>query len=172
MVNPLIGTVILFAGDFAPTGWAFCHGQLLPINQYTALFSVIGTIYGGDGRNNFALPDLRGRVPIAPGPGLQNFNLGYPGGTPTVQLNVGNLPSHNHSQTASNNPPTKNTAAGASLASGDSNTPMDNIYVPGDGDVLMGLTTTVGGGQPHNNMQPYLATNYIIAFNGIFPTRS
>ncbi|SOE20025.1 Microcystin-dependent protein [Spirosomataceae bacterium TFI 002] len=175
MSDPFLGTVILFAGNFAPRGWTFCDGQLLSINQNQALFSILGTTYGGDGRTTFGLPDLRGRVAIGEGqgPGLTDRNLGERGGSETVQLTVNTLPSHNHVQTASSYPPTKNTIVGStSAASGDRNVPMDKIYTTESADVSMGETSSQGESFAHNNMQPYLTSRYIIAITGIFPSRN
>jgi microcystin-dependent protein len=139
--EPYLGEVDLFAGTFAPRGWASCDGQLLPINQNQALYSLLGTTYGGDGRTTFALPDLRGRTPIGPrqGPGLSYRNLGEKGGTETVTLTEAQMPSHNHT--------------------------LPEPYVSE-------TTGNTGGGQPHDNMQPYLGLNYAIALQGLFPSRS
>ena len=188
MAYPFIGQIQIFAGNFAPRGWAFCEGQLLPISQNTALFSILGTIYGGDGRTTFALPDLRGRVPISPGtgPGLPNYRLGTRAGTETNVMNTLHLPSHTHTATgttkASNAVGTTNNPEGKVLATGkavvDRSTSYNaNIY--GDAaNVNMaanGVTVTVnntGASAAINNMQPYLVTNYIIALIGTFPSRS
>ncbi|SOE20027.1 Microcystin-dependent protein [Spirosomataceae bacterium TFI 002] len=174
-MEPSLAEIVLFAGNFAPRGWALCHGQLLPISQNTALFSLLGTIYGGDGRTTFALPDLRGRAPVSPGngPGLSNYNIGQRTGVESVTLNSTHIPSHTHNMQASSNPPSKNTAEGASLASGDRITPLNNIYATGGGNVSMGSNTgDTGNGQAHNNMQPFIALNYIIALQGTYPSRN
>ncbi len=135
--SPYLGEVNIFAGNFAPRGWAFTHGQLLPINQNQALFAILGTTYGGDGRTTFALPDLRGRAPVGPrqGPGLTNRQLGERSGVENVALSESQIPSHNHT-------------------------------LPSSGD-----TGNTGGGQPHNNMQPYLGLNYNIQTTGVFPSQ-
>ena len=187
-MEPYIGEIKLFAGNFAPRSWAFCEGQLLAISQHSALFSILGTIYGGDGRTTFALPDLRGRTAIAPGtgPGLTARRLGERGGSTTNTLNATQLPNHTHTATGttkvSNADGTTNNPEGKVLAVGkavvDRSTSFNaNIY--GDGsnanmaanDVSVTLGNT-GGNQSINNMQPYLATNYIIALFGIYPSRS
>ena len=159
--DPFVGEVCLVAFNFAPRGWAFCNGQLLPIAQNTALFAILGTTYGGDGRTTFGLPNLQGRMLIGAGQGagLSNRTIGETGGVETVNLLSSELPAHNHPAT----------------------TP-DNVVVRGTGAAKYGLTTgkstgasftteVAGGGLPHNNMQPYLALNYIIALQGVFPPR-
>jgi microcystin-dependent protein len=173
-----IGTIIYFAGTFAPRNWALCNGQLLQIASNTALFSIIGTTYGGDGRVTFALPDLRGRASIGAGtgPGLPTYRLGQSGGTETNIMSIQTMPSHNH--TASGVVKAKNGAgdetnpgggyfatAGSDLYAEESNTDMAADSV----SVTVGNT---GSGTPINNMQPYLVVNHIICLTGIFPTRS
>lgn len=172
-MDPFIGEIVMFAGNFAPRGWAFCEGQLLPISQNTALFSILGTIYGGDGRTTFALPDLRGRVPMHPGhgPGLSSRRLGEKTGVEQTILNVTNMPSHSHSMTASANGPAQVNPAGGSLPTNGRGEA--NIYASGGGTVPMGsVTTPAGGNQPFSNVQPSLCVNYIIAMVGVFPSRS
>lgn len=180
-----IGEIRIFAGNFAPRTWAFCDGQLLAISSNTALFSIIGTTYGGDGRTTFSLPDLRGRVAISPGtgPGLPNFQLGERGGQVDNFLNINQLPQHNHSVVAnvSSGNATQNSAtSGASIASpgsgsGRSFTPTAgfNATTPdvslNGNSVVSGFT---GGNLPVNNIQPFLGTYYIICLFGIFPSRS
>ncbi|WP_417207646.1 phage tail protein [Antarctobacter sp.] len=174
--TPFIAQVIPFAGNFAPRGWAFCDGQLLPISQNTALFSLVGTIYGGDGRTTFALPDLRGRAAINPGrgPGLTPYVAGEKGGVETVTLTDPQIPNHNHSVSprAESRAGNLTDPAGNMLASGSTiyrtNTPADDV----DMDPAMIAENTVGGNQPHTNMPPYLALNFIIALEGVFPSRS
>ncbi|WP_323769529.1 phage tail protein [Antarctobacter sp.] len=174
--NPFIAQVIPFAGNFAPRGWAFCDGQLLPVSQNTALFSLVGTIYGGDGRTTFALPDLRGRAAVNPGrgPGLTPYTLGEKGGVETVTLTELQIPNHNHSvkSRAESRGGNLTDPAGNMLASGTTvyraNTPADDV----DMDPAMIQETTVGGSQSHNNMPPYLALNFIIALQGVYPSRS
>lgn len=172
-----IGEIRLFAGNFAPRSWAFCDGQLLPISQNTALFSILGTTYGGDGRTTFGLPDLRGRVPLGArtGPGLTNRVLGSRGGTQTETLTVAQIPSHTHSATAhayntegnqstpTNNFPAKSGSGDPDYDNGTANTTLNS------GAVTIGNT---GGGSVHNNMQPFLTLNYIICTSGIFPSRN
>lgn len=175
----------MFAGNFAPRGWAFCNGQLLAISSNTALFSILGTTYGGDGRTTFGLPDLRGRVPVhsgsSTGPGLSPRPLGQRGGSEINVLNVTQLPSHSHLAAAKVNarftPPT----GGGNLSnpnqatfSGDgsqiySNEPTNVQMASNSVEVTVGNT---GNNQPINNMQPYQAINYIIALVGTFPSRS
>lgn len=186
-MDPFLAQIVMFGGNFAPRGWAFCDGQLLPIAQYQALFSLLGTNYGGDGRTTFALPDLRGRVPIhkgdGDGPGLSNYRLGQKGGVETVTLNTMEIPSHNHTavgkmQTGPDVDLTDN-SAGHLLAhqARNGNDALD-IYTSGAGSQYMkeeGVAVTVGntgGNMPHENRQPFLTVNYIIALQGMFPSRS
>jgi microcystin-dependent protein len=166
MSSPFIGSIILFAGNFAPRGWAFCDGQLLPISQNTALFSILGTTYGGNGQTTFALPDLRGRHPIGPrqGPGLSDVVLGEESGTEHVTLSVNEMPAHTHSLLASNTEQDTNNPVGAVPAQG-------GVYGKTP-TTTMGQPSVVGGSQPHNNRSPYLGLNYIIALQGIFPSRN
>lgn len=155
MAEPFIAEIRLFAGNFAPTGWAFCLGQLLPISQNTALFSLLGTYYGGDGRTTFALPDLQDRVPIhhGQGPGLTPRGLGEEGGASEVLLTTAELPAHAHP--AASAPATTNRAIGA---------------VPAAGGRYANATPS-GPTSPHQNRPPYLGLTYIIALQGIFPPR-
>lgn len=174
-MEPTLAQIILFAGNFPPRGWAYCDGQLLDISQNTALFSLLGTIYGGDGRTTFALPDLRGRAPIhsGNGPGLSSYRQGQKGGLENVTLSTSQLPAHFHVLTASSLVPNKNVAEGASLASGNEIGSMDKIYTQSTDKVnLNSSTTNSGGGQPHENRPPFIALNYIIATVGIYPSRS
>ena len=167
MAEPFLGQIMLFAGNFAPAGWAFCNGQLLSIQQNTALFSILGTTYGGNGQTTFALPDLRGRAPIhfGQGPGLSSYSLGQIAGVETVTLNVTQLPAHQHAQPASNAEQDTNRPNNAVPARG-------GVYAAsGDGSAL-DPSTAVGGNQPHENRPPYLAMNYVIALQGIFPSRN
>ncbi|MFK8104859.1 MAG: phage tail protein [Saprospiraceae bacterium] len=187
-MEPFIAEIIMFGGNFAPRGWAFCNGQLLAIAQNTALFSLLGTTYGGDGRTTFALPDLRGRTPIHPGtgPGLRTWKLGERGGTETNTLNLLQLPAHGHSLatgTASvsigvnQEEPSSDEAAGKVLGSTDgniiyNNSPADGVLGGGSNVTLGGMSANTGASQPINNIQPSLGINYIIALQGIFPSRS
>ena len=172
MSDPFIGQVMLFAGNFAPRGWAFCSGQILSIAQNTALFSILGTTYGGNGQTTFALPDLRGRVAISSGqgPGLSNYYLGQAGGEETVTLNMEQMPMHLHMAAASAEGGTSATPNGGVWAG---STARDSIYAA-TADTTMNpqAISTTGGNQPHNNMPPYLGVNYIIALEGIFPSRN
>ena len=171
MATPFIGQITLFAGNFAPRGWAFCQGQLLSIAQNTALFSLLGTTYGGNGQTTFGLPDLRGRVPMGmgQGPGLSLYVQGQMGGVETVTLISTQMPQHTHTLQASSALPTVADPTGAVLPSGYS-----RIYATGTTGVAMGATSiaAAGGSQPHENRQPYLAMNYIIATEGIYPSRN
>lgn len=171
MSEPFLGQIMMFAGNFAPRGWALCNGQILPIAQNTALFSILGTTYGGNGQTTFALPDLRGRVPMHPGqgPGLSNHDLGEASGSETVSLTVNNMPAHNHPANATN-------AAGSATRPG-GNVPAATgagSYAPGPGTAPMSpaFIGAIGGSQPFNNLQPYLCVNFIIALEGIFPSRN
>lgn len=171
MATPFIGQITLFAGNFAPRGWAFCQGQLLPINQNAALFSLLGVTYGGNGTTNFALPDLRGRAPIGmgQGPGLGNYVQGQVGGVESVTLLSTQMPQHTHSLVATSALPTVADPTGAMLPTGYS-----RVYGTSATNVAMapqsiGIT---GGSQPHENRPPYLAMNYIIALEGIYPSRN
>lgn len=169
MTDQFVAEIRLVGFNFAPTGWAFCQGQLIPISQNTALFSLCGTTYGGNGISTFALPDLQGRSPtgFGQGPGLSQRNLGEAGGTPSVTLSVAEMPSHTHTIPASvqYTPTTPTTVVpSASLA---------KPYHAGPADVSLAAGAVVfgGTGQPHNNMPPYLTVNFIIALQGIFPPR-
>ena len=172
MSTPFIGEIRLFAGNFAPRGYAVCFGQLLPISQYDALFALIGTTYGGDGQTTFALPDLQGRVPVHQGQGLglTSYIMGERYGTETVTLTSGQLPVHSHAQQASAN--AVNAGSGPSAVLGTSTTTA--FYGSGAPQVTMAAAAVdaAGGGQPHNNMAPYLGLNFIIAVEGIFPARN
>lgn len=188
MAEPFLAQIIMFGGNFAPRSWAYCDGQLLPISQYTALFSILGTTYGGDGRTTFALPDLRGRVPIhaGSGPGLSTYRLGDRGGVEDVTLNTTQIPAHSHAATATSTASmlaesregTVSTPAGNMLAAG------SNIFRPNarTDDVAMDpamvsvetsvQTQNAGGNLSHTNLQPFLSVHYIIALQGLFPSRS
>lgn len=182
-MEPFIGEIVIFGGNFAPRGWAFCDGQLLAISQNTALFSILGTTYGGDGRTTFALPDLRSRAPIGPrnGPGLSDYKLGQRGGVETVTLNITQIPSHTHvasgTTKASFTPPfgggTQTNPNGANFSGSGSklySTSANNVTMAANNvDVRIGNT---GGSLSHENRQPFLAINYIIALVGVFPSRN
>lgn len=166
--EPYLGEIISVPFGFAPKGWALCEGQLLAISQNTALFSLLGTTFGGNGTSTFALPDLRGRTPIGAGqgPGLNNYDLGETGGEETVTLQVSQIPAHTHPVFASSNV--------ASLANPGGNVWAAQsqllIYSSGNSTTMAPVGST-GGGQPHDNLSPYITINYIIALQGIFPTR-
>lgn len=182
-MDPFLAEIVMFGGNFAPRGWAKCEGQLLPINQYSALFSLLGTMYGGDGRTTFGLPDMRGRTPIGVGrgPGLSDYRQGPGGGHEQVYLNVTNLPSHTHSTSAalkaSFTPPTGGGTLtnpnGANLSSSG-----ENIYTTNAANVTMAadsVAVTVGntgGNIPFSVVQPWCAVQFIIALQGVFPSRS
>jgi microcystin-dependent protein len=177
-MDPFIAQILLFASNFAPRGWALCEGQMLPIAQNTALFSLIGTIYGGDGITTMALPDLRGRVAIGPGqgPGLPDYRQGDKGGTASTTLTVLNMPTHNHVLNANSSygttaVPASNTSLAATT---DGRSISVNVYSTNAPNVqLAGASVgNAGANQPINNMQPYLAIPYIIALVGIFPSRN
>ncbi len=166
-MDPFIGEIRLVPFAFAPRGWAFCAGQLLPINQNQALFALLGTFYGGDGRTTFALPDLRGRVPVGADQAAgSEYQLGSSGGHETVKLTVGQLPSHSHAVRANRGPATTKNPAASVPASGGAYAATQNVAMK---SVMLGKS---GGGQAHENRQPYLSLNYIIALQGIFPAQS
>ena len=166
-----LATIILFAGNFAPRNWAFCHGQILPINQNQALFSLLGTTYGGDGRIEFALPDLRSRVVVCAdeGPGLSRYRLGEIGGAESVVMNASMLPPHTHPLMGSSSSAESSDPNGGVLA----NANEDNFIVASP-DVTMHADAvgSAGGGQPLDIRQPYAALNYIICVSGLFPSRN
>jgi len=172
-MDPFVAEIRLFPGNFAPKGWALCNGQLLPISQNTALFSLLGTTYGGNGQSNFALPNLQGRAPMHPrqGPGLSLHDLGEAGGAETVALAVAEIPPHSHNATLAG------AATPATTADPQNNLPAttaENTYGSRGTPVDMAASSlsSVGGSQPHNNMQPYLTLNFIIALQGVYPPRS
>jgi microcystin-dependent protein len=175
-MDPFVAEIRIFGFNFAPKGWAFCNGQLLPLSQNTALFSLLGTTYGGDGKSNFALPNMQGNAPMHPGqgPGLSLHDLGETGGSDTVTLLESEIPSHSHNMMAANLPsdqaaptPVRSLARSVNAfayVAGSSPTPAlvqmsDSAIAP------------AGGDQPHNNMMPYLTMNFCIALQGIFPQR-
>jgi microcystin-dependent protein len=165
MGQPFVGEIRMFAGNFAPAGWMFCEGQLLPISENETLFQLIGTTYGGDGQSTFALPSLGGRLPLHQGNG---FILAETGGAEEVTLTVQQIPSHTHPAMASLNP-------GVDLAATNnlvSSSPSINFFIEQepDGQLNAQAVTPVGGSQPHTNIQPYLCINFIISLFGIFPS--
>lgn len=201
-MDPLLGQIIMFAGNFAPRNWAFCQGQTLAISEYTALFSILGTIYGGDGRTTFGLPDLRGRVPMGSGHGigLSSRVTGKRYGSENVSLSVAQMPAHSHSAETIISGSSGAAKLNASSAEGTTNVPTGkylamppnlgrssvNMYgssadvemasdaIEIDFSGLTGATTVgqAGGNSPHDNIQPSLVMNYIICVNGVFPSRN
>jgi microcystin-dependent protein len=171
MADPFVAEIRIFPFNFPPKGWAFCNGQLLPISQNTALFSLLGTTYGGDGKSTFALPDLQGRAPMHPGqgPGLSLHDLGETGGTETVTLLQSEIPAHAHAANASQGDGLERTPKDQLLATGIA---ISQYQAPG-GLTSMAATSvaSAGGDQPHNNLQPYLTLNFNIALQGVFPPR-
>jgi microcystin-dependent protein len=172
MSEPFVGEIRMFGFGFAPQGWAPCNGQLLPINQNQALFSLLGTTYGGDGETTFALPDMRSRVPAGQGqgPGLSSYAEGQAGGAETVTLAAAQMPGHTHPVKASSSPAGSGQPEGRALARSAS-----HIYTatPDAGTVMnAGMLGDAGGSQPHDNIQPYLALNFCIALFGIYPSRT
>jgi microcystin-dependent protein len=175
MADPFVAEIRIFPFNFAPTGWAWCDGQLLPLSQNTALFSLLGTTYGGNGKSNFALPDLQGRAPMHPGqgPGLSLHDLGETGGAETVTLLESEIPSHSHSLMSNVTPGNRTTPVGNSIARTAGATP----YVLGSPTpALVSMApeslAPAGGDQPHNNLQPYLTFYFCIALQGVFPPRT
>lgn len=177
MADPFVAEIRIFPFNFAPIGWAFCSGQLMPISQNTALFSLLGTTYGGDGKSTFALPNMEGNSPMHPGqgPGLSLYDLGETGGSQFLTLLVSEIPAHQH------------TVGMANANNGDSLSPVNctwaqapsgrgslAVYHPGPPTAKMNVTNILptGGGLPHNNMQPYLTLNFCIALQGVFPPRT
>ena len=176
MSSPFVAEIRIFACNFAPTGWAFCNGQLLPISQNTALFSLLGTFYGGDGKSTFALPNMQGSVPLnqGQGPGLSAYFLGQQSGTETVTLIQSEIPAHTHSWQCSGNTdiadlkePLPETIIATSLGG--------NAYAPTGSTpaatMNLQMLSVSGSSFPHNNMQPYLTLNFCIALQGVFPPR-
>jgi microcystin-dependent protein len=165
-----IGTLHLFGFNFAPRGWAKCDGQILSIAQNTALFSLLGTTYGGNGQTTFALPDLRGRVPLhhGQGPGLASRTMGEVGGVENVSLLPTQMPAHSHSVNASSSDGTRKNPSGA-LPAG---TPGSTYDTTADVVMAANMVGVAGGGQPHQNLQPYLVLNWCICLEGVFPSRN
>jgi microcystin-dependent protein len=171
MADPFVAEIRIFPFNFAPKGWAWCDGQLLPLSQNTALFSLLGTTYGGNGKSNFALPDLQGRAPMHPeqGPGLSLHDLGEAGGSETVTLLESEIPSHSHVMRASAQDGTTRIVSGQLPAAGVG----AGLYGPQPGDVALAPSALApaGGDQPHNNMQPDTTLYFNIALQGVFPPR-
>ena len=172
MAEPFVGEIRMFAGNFAPRGWAFCDGQLLAVSQNDALFSLLGTIYGGDGRTTFGLPDLRGRLPLhaGTGPGLSPRRLGAKSGAEKVTLTVNQLPSHNHEFRGTNDlsaspNPSSNVVSRSTSVDGYIRNEVANQNLNSD------TLTHIGGSRSHTNIMPYLCVHFIIALFGIYPSR-
>lgn len=179
IMEPYIGQIILFAGTYAPLQWEICDGRLLPIAQYEALFTIIGTTFGGDGQTHFALPDLRGRAPVGPGqgPGLSNYEYGQVGGANSVTLGANNLPPHTHQVAMNAAISTGNGSVNTPNSAIPANSPSQNIYhAPGATSGMMGGVSAsadpAGGSLPVDIQQPYLAMYYVICTEGIYPSRS
>ena len=171
MSNPYVGEIRMFAGNFAPAGWAFCNGALMPIAENDTLFNLIGTTYGGDGQTTFGLPDLQGRVPIHQGNGLglSPHVIGEKNGSETVTLTTGQMPPHSHALQASSAQANGSAGPGGVLASSSS-----SFYGSGTPNMAMAAQaiTPLGGSHPHDNMAPFLTINYIISLFGIFPSQT
>lgn len=165
MAQPYVGEIRMFAGNFAPAGWMFCEGQLLPISEYETLFNLIGTTYGGDGQSTFALPDLRGRLPLHQGNGLI---LAETGGAEEITLTVSQIPAHSHAFLASTNVSQDTSPAGKVV--GQSGSALLYIQDTPDSNMAALAVGSVGGSQPHTNFQPYLCVNFIVSLFGIFPS--
>ena len=172
MADPFVAEIRIFPFNFAPKGWAFCDGQILPLSQNTALFSLLGTTYGGDGKSNFALPNMQGNAPMHPGqgPGLSLHDLGETGGSDTVSLLESEIPAHSHSLIASQ-------------SDANNQSPVNQLYAAGVGigmyaapgpltPLNANAVAPAGGDQPHNNLQPYLTLNFCIALQGVYPPRT
>ncbi|HWS55462.1 MAG TPA: tail fiber protein [Pyrinomonadaceae bacterium] len=176
MADPFVAEIRIFPFNFAPKGWAWCDGQLMPLSQNTALFSLLGTTYGGNGKSNFALPDLQGRAPMHPGqgPGLSLHDLGETGGSETVTLLESEIPAHSHLMRASGDPADTNSPAGGSAMVSKPFGRGNNMFVTTNTPLVMMNPVALapaGGDQPHNNMQPYLTFFFCIALQGVFPPR-
>ncbi|MNS86499.1 Phage Tail Collar Domain protein [compost metagenome] len=171
-MDPFVAEIRIFPFNFAPKGWAWCDGQLLPLSQNTALFSLLGTTYGGNGMSNFALPDLQGRAPMHPGqgPGLSLHDLGESGGTETVTLLESEIPSHNHNLIVSSLNSQSTTPINNNLGRGN---PV-KVYTSGGSMTTMGIQSIAptGSDQPHNNLMPYVTMYFCISLQGVFPPRT
>lgn len=174
MADPFVAEIRIFPFNFAPKGWAFCNGQLLPISQNTALFSLLGTTYGGNGKSTFALPNLQGSAPMHPGqgPGLSLHDLGEIGGSETVTLLESELPLHTHTMQASADPADVQAGSPSRSLARSSNGNAYNSSAAGLVPLNAASLAPAGGDAPHNNMMPYLTVNFCIALQGVFPPRS
>jgi microcystin-dependent protein len=181
MAEPFLGEIRMFGGNFAPNGWAFCNGQILSISQNSALFALLGTTYGGNGQTTFGLPNLQGQVPIHWGgaPSGSQYNVGQTGGTENVTLIQGQMPSHNHNvgvSSAAGDVTSPVNAIPAQVNTGNARSPVTTAMgysnTPQNGTMPANTVSMTGGSQPHPNMQPFLCVTFIIALNGIFPSRS
>lgn len=174
-MDPFVAEIRIFPFNFAPKGWAFCDGQILPLSQNTALFSLLGTTYGGDGKSNFALPDLQGRAPMHPGqgPGLSLHDLGEQGGSDTVSLLESEIPSHAHTLRVATDPAELNAASPTrSLTRSNGGSAYQSNTTQNLVSMSPNALAPAGGDQPHNNMQPYLTLNFCIALQGVYPPRT
>jgi microcystin-dependent protein len=167
MAQPYVGEIRMFAGNFAPAGWMFCEGQLLPISEYETLFQLIGTNYGGDGDSTFALPDLRGRIPVHQG---NNFVLAETGGAEEITLTTNQIPAHSHPFLGSSNNGSGSSPSGSVFGRNASASFYTTDTSVGTVPMAFGMVAPVGGSQPHNNFQPYLCVDFIISMFGIFPS--
>ncbi len=177
MSNPFLAEIRIFPFNFAPKGWAFCDGQLLPLSQNTALFSLLGTTYGGDGKSNFALPNMQGNAPMHPGqgPGLSLHDLGETGGSDTVSLLESEIPSHTHTLRGDNQDPGDTAAPDPTTVFAQSTGAFSYVVPPPNPPMVQmsgNAIAPTGGDQPHNNLQPYLTLNFCIALQGVYPPRT
>jgi microcystin-dependent protein len=173
MSEPYLGEIRMFGGNFAPAGWAFCAGQLLPISENEALFQLVGTTYGGDGESSFGVPDLRGRIPIhaGQGPGIsQNYQLGETGGIESVTLTVSQIPNHTHTLIGNSDIATDPTPTNDLLSTSSLLTPY--VGIAPDAALAANAISTSGGSQSHDNMMPFLCVSFIISLFGVFPSQT
>jgi microcystin-dependent protein len=171
MAQPYIGEIKMFAGNFAPAGWAYCNGQLMPISENDALFTLIGTTYGGDGQETFGLPDLQGRVPVHMGQGIsQTYQIGEKAGVETVTVGVPQMPQHNHALLAASGAGTSANVEQKVMAA----SPSVQLYTQDVASVSLAAAAALGSGgsQPHENLMPYLTISFIISLYGVFPTQT